>query len=118
VARARAPDVLLPAHAAALGLIFYTGSQFPSQYRNSALVALHGSINRSKLSGYRVVRVPFREGRPSGAPEDFLSGFIASDGDDKQAWGRPVGLLQLPDGSVLVSDDGGNRVWRVSYVTK
>jgi len=118
VATARPPDVLLPPHSAALGLIFYTGSQFPPEYRNSALVALHGSINRSKLSGYRVVRVPFRGGRPSGAAVDFLSGFIANDGDEKEVWGRPVGLLQLPDGSVLISDDGGNRVWRVSYATK
>jgi glucose/arabinose dehydrogenase len=115
VANARVPDVLLPSHSAALGLIFYTGSQFPAEYRNNAFVALHGSINRSKLSGYSVVRVRFLAGRPSGPPEDFLSGFIARDGEDKQAWGRPVGLLQMPDGSMLVSDDGGNRVWRVSY---
>ena len=115
VAKAVAPDVLLPAHSAALGLIFYTGSQFPAAYRNSAFVALHGSINRSKLSGYAVVRVPFRDGRPSGPPEEFLSGFIARDDEEKQAWGRPVGLLQLPDGSILLSDDGGNRLWRVSY---
>jgi glucose/arabinose dehydrogenase len=109
------PDVLLPSHPAALGLIFYTGSQFPVEYRNAAFVALHGSINRSKLSGYSVIRVPFRGGKPSGPPENFLSGFIARDDEEKQAWGRPVGLLQLPDGSILVSDDGGNRVWRVSY---
>jgi glucose/arabinose dehydrogenase len=115
VAKAVAPDVLLPAHSAALGLIFYTGSQFPAAYRHSAFVALHGSINRSKLSGYTVVRVPFRDGRPSGPPEEFLSGFIARDDEEKQAWGRPVGLLQLPDGSILLSDDGGNRLWRVSY---
>ena len=115
VAKAIVPDVLLPSHSAALGLIFYTGSQFPAEYRTSAFVALHGSINRSKLSGYAVVRVPFHNGKPAGPPEDFLSGFIARDDDDKQAWGRPVGLLQLPDGSLLVSDDGGNRVWRVSY---
>jgi len=115
VATASMPDVLLPAHSAALGLIFYTGSQFPVEYRNSAFVALHGSINRSKLSGYSVVRVPFRDGRPAGPPADFLSGFVARDDDDKQVWGRPVGLLQMPDGSMLVSDDGGNRVWRVSY---
>ena len=115
VARAIAPDVLLPSHSAALGLIFYTGTQFPAEYRNSAFVALHGSINRSKLSGYTVVRVPFRDGKPSGPPEPFLSGFVAHDDDEKEAWGRPVGLLQLPDGSILVSDDGGNRVWRVSY---
>lgn len=109
------PDVLLTSHAAALGLLFYTGQQFPAAYRNSAFVALHGSINRSKLSGYTVVRIPFRGSRPSGAVETFLSGFIARDDDEKQAWGRPVGLLQLPDGSLLVSDDGGNRIWRVSY---
>jgi glucose/arabinose dehydrogenase len=115
VDRAIVPDVLLPSHSAALGLIFYTGSQFPAAYRNSAFVALHGSINRSKLSGYAVVRVPFADGKPAGAAEDFMSGFIARDDEDKAAWGRPVGLLQTPDGSLLVSDDGGNRVWRVSY---
>ena len=118
VTRAIVPDVLLASHSAALGLLFYTGAQFPSEYRNSAFVALHGSINRSRLSGYSVVRVPFRNGRPSGPPEDFLTGFIARDDDQKEAWGRPVGLLQLPDGSVLVSDDGGNRIWRVSFGRK
>jgi glucose/arabinose dehydrogenase len=115
VAKAIVPDVLLPSHSAALGLMFYTGAQFPAEYRNSAFVALHGSINRSRLSGYSVVRVPFRDGKPAGQPETFLSGFIARDDDEKQAWGRPVGLLQLPDGSILLSDDGGNRIWRVSY---
>jgi len=110
-----APDVLLASHAAALGLLFYTGAQFPPDYRNSAFVALHGSINRSKLSGYSVVRVPFRNGKPSGPAEEFLTGFIARDDGEKEAWGRPVGLLQLPDGSLLVSDDGGNRIWRVRY---
>jgi glucose/arabinose dehydrogenase len=115
VANALSPDVLLPSHSAALGLIFYTGSQFPPEYRNNALVALHGSINRSKLSGYAVFRVPFRDGKPSGPPEPFVSGFIARDDEEKQAWGRPVGLLQLSDGSVLLSDDGGNRIWRVTY---
>ena len=117
VAKATAPDVLLPSHSAALGLIFYTGTQFPAEYRNNAFVALHGSINRSKLSGYRVVRVPFRNGKPAGPPEDFLSGFIARDDDEKEVWGKPVGLLQLSDGSLLVSDDGGNRVWRIRYST-
>ncbi len=118
VARAIVPDVLLASHSAALGLLFYTGAQFPSEYRNSAFVALHGSINRSPLSGYSVARVPFRNGKPSGPPEDFLTGFIARDDDQKEAWGRPVGLLQLPDGSMLVSDDGGNRIWRVSFGRK
>lgn len=115
VAKAIVPDVLLPSHSAALGLLFYTGTQFPAEYRNGAFVALHGSINRSKLSGYSVARVPFRNGKPAGPPENFLTGFIARDDEEKEAWGRPVGLLQLPDGSLLVSDDGGNRVWRVSY---
>jgi glucose/arabinose dehydrogenase len=115
VAKAIVPDVLLASHAAALGLLFYTGSQFPPAYRNSAFVALHGSINRSALSGYSVVRIPFTNGRPSGPPETFLSGLIARDDEEKEAWGRPVGLLQLPDGSLLVSDDGGNRIWRVTY---
>jgi glucose/arabinose dehydrogenase len=115
VARALTPDVLLASHSAALGLLFYTGTQFPDGFRNSAFVALHGSINRSTLSGYSIARVPFRNGRPAGPREDFLTGFIARDDDQKEAWGRPVGLLQLPDGSLLVSDDGGNRVWRVSY---
>jgi glucose/arabinose dehydrogenase len=118
VAKASMPDVLLPSHSAALGLIFYTGSQFPAEYRNNAFVALHGSINRSTLSGYRVVRVPFRDGKPAGPTQDFLTGFIARDDEEKQAWGRPVGLLQMPDGSMLVSDDGGNRVWRVGYEAK
>ena len=115
VARAIVPDVLLPPHAAALGLLFYTGTQFPGEYRNSAFVAMHGSINRSKMTGYSVMRVPFKNGKPSGPAEDFLTGFITRDDDSKEAWGRPVGLLQLADGSLLVSDDGGNRIWRVSY---
>ena len=118
VAKAIVPDVLLPSHSAALGLLFYTGAQFPAAHRNSAFVALHGSINRSKLSGYSVVRVPFRNGKPSGPPEDFLTGFVARDDEEKQAWGRPVGLQQMPDGALLVSDDGGNRVWRISYTQK
>jgi glucose/arabinose dehydrogenase len=118
VAAAQTPDVLLPSHSAALGLLFYTGSQFSREFANSAFVALHGSINRSKLSGFRVVRIPFDGGKPSGPPVDFLSGFIARDDDQKEVWGRPVGLLQLPDGSLLVSDDGANRVWRLSYGSK
>jgi len=118
VAKAIIPDVLLMSHSAALGITFYTGTQFPAEYRNRAFVALHGSINRSKLSGYQVITVPMRDGKPAGPPEDFLSGFIARDDDEKEAWGRPVGLLQLADGSMLVSDDSGKRVWRVTYGRK
>ena len=116
VAEAITPEVLLPAHSAPLGMIFYQGQQFPEEYRNSALIALHGSINRSRFTGYSVVRVPFENGVPSGPPEDFLSGFLVRDDDDnKQVWGRPVGLLEMADGSVLVTDDGGRLVWRISY---
>jgi glucose/arabinose dehydrogenase len=124
VAKALEPDVLLASHSAALGLLFYQapraqgGSAFPASYHNNAFVALHGSINRSKLSGYSVARVPFRNGKPIGAAENFVTGFIARDDDQKEAWGRPVGLLQLPDGSLLVSDDGSNRIWRISYTGK
>jgi len=115
VERSLVPDVLLPAHSAALGLLFYQGDSFPARYRGGAFVALHGSINRSRLTGYGVSFVPFADGRPSGPPEPFLSGFIVRDDEQKEAWGRPVGLLELTDGSLLVSDDGGNRIWRVRY---
>ena len=124
VAKALEPDVLLASHSAALGLLFYQApraqsrSAFPPAYHNNAFIALHGSINRSTLSGYSVARVPFRNGKPIGPAENFLTGFIARDDDQKEAWGRPVGLLQLPDGSLLVSDDGGNRIWRISYAGK
>ena len=116
IAKTIVPDILLPSHSAALGIIFYTGDQFPAEYRNSAFIALHGSINRSKLSGYAVVRVPFEDGKPSGEPEDFLTGFIVRDDEEnKEVWGRPVDVLQYVDGSLLVSDDGGNRILRISY---
>ena len=118
VAKAIVPDVLFTSHSAALGILFYTGSQFPAEYRNSAFVSLRGSINRSKLTGYGIVRIPFKNGKPGGPPEPFLSGFIARDDDEKEAWGRPVALLQLPDGSLLLSDDSGKRIWRISYAKK
>ncbi len=109
------PEVLLPSHSASLGLSFYTGEQFPNEYRNSAFVALHGSINRSRLAGYSVVRIPFEGGRPAGDPEDFLTGFIVRDDAEKEVWGRPVDVLQWTDGSLLISDDGGGRIYRVRY---
>ena len=91
------------------GCIFYTGSQFPPEYRNSAFVALHGSDQPIEAVGLHAsCACRSATARRAGAPEDFLSGFIARDDDEKEAWGRPVGLLQLPDGSLLVSDDGGN----------
>ena len=115
VKRAIVPDVLLPAHAAALGITFYGGTQFPQRYRNGAFVALHGSWNRSTASGYKVVFFPMTNGRP-GPIEDFLSGFIANDGGGGvgiERWGRPVGVAVAPDGSLLVSDDASHRIWRV-----
>jgi glucose/arabinose dehydrogenase len=110
------PDVLLPAHAAALGATFYTGNQFPQRYRNGAFVAMHGSWNRSKANGYKVGFVPFQSGKP-GPVEDFLTGFVVNDGTEGQitTWGRPVGVTVSGDGSLLVSDDAGNRIWKVSY---
>ncbi|MGH8510178.1 MAG: PQQ-dependent sugar dehydrogenase, partial [Gammaproteobacteria bacterium] len=110
------PSVLLGAHVAALDFIFYTGTAFPKKYRGGCFVALHGSWNRSKLSGYKISFIPFENGKPLAGPEDFLTGWLLS-ADEHRAWGRPVGILQMPDGSMLVSDDGGGRIWRVSYVT-
>ena len=115
VQRAIVPDVLLPAHAAAVGLAFYTGTQFPQHYRNGAFIGLHGSWNRSKLSGYRVAFVPFQNGKPSGPVEDFVTGWIINDGNPGTAWGRPVSPFVAKDGSLLVSDDMGNKIWRVRY---
>ncbi len=115
VQRAIVPDVLLPAHAAAVGLTFYTGTQFPQRYQNGAFVGLHGSWNRSKLSGYRVAFVPFQNGKPSGPVEDFLTGWIIADGNPGSTWGRPVSPFVAKDGSLLVSDDVGNKIWRVRY---
>ena len=108
------PDVLLGAHVAVLDALFYTGKQFPAAYRGGAFLANHGSWNRSRRVGYSVTFVPFKNGKPTGGPEDFLTGFML-DPEKREVWGRPVGLLELPDGSLLVSDDGGNKVWRISY---
>ncbi len=112
VSKAIVPDVPLGSHTASLGLVFYDKKSFPAKYRNGAFVAQHGSWNRSVLSGYKVVFVPFKNGKPSGAPEDFLTGFI-SDLERTEVHGRPVGLATLPDGSMLVSDDVSNVIWKV-----
>ena len=116
VKRAIVPDVLLPAHSAALGITFYTGTRFPARYRNGGFVALHGSWNRSTATGYKVVFFPMINGRP-GPTEDFVTGFVVNDGTGGAAierWGRPVGVTVAPDGSLLVSDDGSHRIWRIS----
>jgi glucose/arabinose dehydrogenase len=114
VSRAIVPDVLIQAHSAALGLVFYQGGMFPDEYRGDALVALRGSWNRSKRTGYKIIRVRFRDGKPVGGYEDFLTGW-APDEDSREVWGRPVGLLVMRDGSLLITDDGANKIWRVSY---
>ncbi|HWW74230.1 MAG TPA: sorbosone dehydrogenase family protein [Pyrinomonadaceae bacterium] len=106
------PDVLLQSHTASLEMVFYTGAQFPREYAGDAFAAQHGSWNRARRTGYKVIRVPQREGVPTGEYEDFMTGFVTSDGD---VWGRPVGVAVARDGALFVSDDGSNTVWRVSY---
>jgi glucose/arabinose dehydrogenase len=116
VKKAIVPDVLFTSHVAALGIQFYTGKMFPKEYQGDAFVAFHGSWNRAKLSGYTVVRIPFDErGRLEGNKyENFVSGWLP-DENSNEVWGRPVGLLVAADGSLLIADDGGRKIWRVSY---
>ena len=114
VAKALMPDVLFQAHSSSLGLVFYGGTMFPEEYRGDAFVAFHGSWNRSKRTGYKVVRVKFKDGRPVGGYDDFCVGWMLGE-DVKEVWGRPVGLLVQADGSLLVVDDGANCVWRIAY---
>ena len=114
VKKAIVPDVLLQSHSAALGLAFYEGKMFPEEYRGDAFVALHGSWNREKLTGYKIIRVRFKDGKPVGGYEDFVTGWLPNEAS-RDAWGRPVGLTVASDGSLLIADDGGDRIWRVSY---
>ncbi len=114
VARTIVPDVVLPAHVAVLDARFYTGKMFPARYQGGAFLAFHGSWNRAQRIGYSVAFVPFKDGKPSGPREDFLTGFM-TDPNSKEVWGRPVGLLPMADGSLLVTDDGGNKIWRIYY---
>lgn len=109
------PDVLLQPHNASLGLTFYEGRQFPREYQGDLFAAEHGSWNRAVRSGYEVIRVPLDKGHASGVYEDFLTGFVTSQG---QAWGRPVGVATGADGALYVTDDGGQVIWRVSYTGK
>jgi glucose/arabinose dehydrogenase len=114
VRKAIVPDLQLGSHTASLGLIFYKGKRFPAKYQGGAFITQHGSWNRKVLSGYKVVYVPFKNGRPSGPPEDFLTGFKPSDTEEENVYGRPVGILELQDGSVLITDDVNDRIWRVA----
>ncbi len=108
------PDVLFQAHSAALGLQFYTGSTFPARYHNGAFVAFRGSWNRETGTGYKLVFIPFRNGRPEGHYEDFLNGFLL-DPSGPTTWGRPVGVLIAADGSLLFSEEMNGRIYRVQY---
>ncbi len=110
------PDVLLQPHNASLQLAFYQGSQFPAEYQGDIFSSQHGSWNKKSRTGYEVIRVPLHQsGHASGEYEDFLTGFVLPNGD---VWGRPVGVTVAPDGSLLVTDDASNSIWRVSYEGK
>ena len=113
VAKAIKPDYALGSHTAALGLAFYTGKAFPERYHGGTFIGMHGSWNRSKMVGYKVAFIPFANGKPAGPMEDIVTGFIA-DESKFEAYGRPVGVTVASDGSLLVADDSGNKVWRVT----
>jgi glucose/arabinose dehydrogenase len=107
------PDVLMQAHSAPLQIVFYHGDNFPAAYKGSAFVTLHGSWNRSRRTGYKVVRLLFdTAGKPTGEYEDFMTGFVIT---DKQVWGRPVGVAVAQDGSLFVTEDGSGTIWRISH---
>ena len=108
------PDVLVTSHSAALGIVFNDSKMFPDEYKNDAFVALHGSWNRQRLTGYKVIRVKMKDGKPVGGYEDFVSGWLPEE-TSNEVWGRPVGLLMNSDGSLLICDDGADKIWRVSY---
>jgi glucose/arabinose dehydrogenase len=118
VERTRVPEVLFQAHSAALGLVFYDRTQFPAAYRGGAFVALRGSWNSARPTGYKVVFVPFRGGRPSGGYDNFAVGFWQAGTARARVWGRPVGLALARDGSLLIADDVANVIWRVSYAAR
>jgi glucose/arabinose dehydrogenase len=107
------PDVLIQAHSAPLSIVFYDGDNFPPEYKGDAFVTLHGSWNRGKRTGYKVVRLRFKDNKPTGLYEDFMTGFVVS---DETVWGRPVGIAVAKDGSLFVSEDGSNTIWRVTHV--
>ena len=110
------PDVALSAHAAALGLAFDAQNIFTGKYKGGAFIGEHGSWNRSQFAGYKIGFVPFINGKPSGKEEDFLTGFLT--GHENDAYGRPVGAAFSQDGSLLVADDAGNTIWRVTAADK
>ncbi|GJH11275.1 sorbosone dehydrogenase family protein [Caballeronia novacaledonica] len=112
VAKAIPPDFAIGSHVAPLGLMFYTGNSLPAQYRGGAFIGEHGSWDRSPLSGYVVSYVAFENGKPVGAPKDVVTGFTSA--DQKELYGAPVGVAQDREGGLLIADDVGNAVWRVT----
>jgi glucose/arabinose dehydrogenase len=114
VAKTIPPAVLIQAHSAPIGITFYTGTMFPPQYRGAAFVALHGSWNRTLRTGYKIISIPFRNGRPAGGYDDFITGW-STDPSSRQVWGRPACMLVLADGSLLITDDGNGKIYRVTF---
>jgi len=106
------PDVLIQAHSASLGLTFYDGDAFPAEYRGDGFAAEHGSWNRAKRTGHKVIRIRTKDGVPTGEYEDFMTGFVVNDSD---VWGRPVGVTVARDGALLVSEDGNGTIWRITH---
>ncbi len=115
VRQAVVPDLLFKSHSAPIGLIFYRGRQFPAEYRGDAFVTLRGSWNSGKPVGYQLVRVRFKDGKPEGGYEVFLDGFRVGGAERAEVWGRPAGVAEMPDGSLLVTDDTGKTIWRIAY---
>ncbi len=109
------PDILIQSHSASLDMTFYDGAMFPEEYRLDAFASEHGSWNRARRTGYKVIRLPMKDGKATGEYEDFLVGFVTQNGD---VWGRPVGVAVASDGALLVTDDGSGTVWRVAYTGK
>jgi len=112
------PDLLFGAHSCVLDLVFYDADQFPADYHGDAFVALKGSWNRSEPTGYKVVRVPFKDGKPEGYYENFITGFWAAGDRRAEVWGRPAALAVAKAGSLLVADDTGGTIWRVTYTAR
>ncbi len=110
--KALVPDVLVQSHMASLCMDFYTGSTFPKEYVNDGFAAQHGSWNRARRTGYKLIRVPLKNGVPTGEYEDFMTGFVTPEG---QVWGRPVGVTTASDGALMVTDDASGSVWRIQH---
>ena len=106
---------MFQAHSSLLDLVFYEADQFPAEYKGSLFVAFKGSWNRSEPTGYKIVRVPFKDGRPEGYYENFATGFWVAGEHRAEVWGRPAALAVAKDGALLVADDTGGTIWRISY---